>query len=211
MPDRDLKLNSLPRYSKTSPQLILEEHGHCEVPAGCGGVVLRWRNPNDGIPLQIWPYAAGKFEMFLDGVTPSSGRPTVSWGSHVWSFVISEINPERAALMFAALYDEQVAQIKTTGPSVEPVTVLSKSDGSWKYTISEPSDSRWRNLDYDDSAWLPMTPKEVDPAAVERTHKDSYRIRRIQGFGAEPLGITQSGTKFWIRKTFTLERKTPSH
>jgi hypothetical protein len=31
--DRDLKLNSLSRYSKESPLLILEEHGHCEVPA----------------------------------------------------------------------------------------------------------------------------------------------------------------------------------
>ena len=210
MPDRDLKLNSLPRHSKTSSQFILEEHGHCEVPAGCGGVVLRWRNPNDGIPLQIWPYAAGKFEMFLDGVTPSSGRPVVPWGRHVWSFAISEINPERAALMCAAIYDEKVARIKTTGPSVEPVAIVSKPDGTWKYTISEPPDSKWMTLDYDDSSWLALLPKEIDPAALERTNRDSYRIRKLQGLGAEPLGVVESGTKFWIRKAFSLEANKPS-
>jgi hypothetical protein len=31
--DRDLKLNSIDRYVKSSPRFVLEEHGHCEVPA----------------------------------------------------------------------------------------------------------------------------------------------------------------------------------
>jgi hypothetical protein len=43
-------LNSLDRFRKHPGQLVLEEHGHCEVPAGCGGVVLRWRNPNPSPP-----------------------------------------------------------------------------------------------------------------------------------------------------------------
>jgi len=147
----------LPRHSKTSPHLILEEHGHCEVPAGCGGVVLRWRNPNDGIPLQIWLYAAGKSELFLDGITPSSGRPIVPWGGHLWSLAISEINPERAALMFAAFYDEGKSRIKITGPSVEPVAILSKPDGTWRYTVSEPSDPMWMNLDW--TQRIPRSPR----------------------------------------------------
>jgi sulfatase modifying factor 1 len=28
---------------------VLEAHSHCEVPAGCGGVVLQWRNPSAGL------------------------------------------------------------------------------------------------------------------------------------------------------------------
>jgi hypothetical protein len=41
MAGKDLRLNSLSRYTKRSPEYVLEEHSHCEVPAGCGGVVLR--------------------------------------------------------------------------------------------------------------------------------------------------------------------------
>ena len=44
MTDEGPKLNGPDRYRKRSPRLVLEEHSHCEVPAGCGGVVLRWIN-----------------------------------------------------------------------------------------------------------------------------------------------------------------------
>lgn len=37
MPDQNLKLNSLSRYTKQSPNLVLQECEHCEVPAGCAG------------------------------------------------------------------------------------------------------------------------------------------------------------------------------
>lgn len=39
MAERELKLNSLGRYGKGGSRLVLEEHGHCEVPVGCGGAV----------------------------------------------------------------------------------------------------------------------------------------------------------------------------
>lgn len=39
---RDLELNSIDRYVKSSPRFVLEEHSHCEVPAGCGGGVWEW-------------------------------------------------------------------------------------------------------------------------------------------------------------------------
>jgi hypothetical protein len=45
MPSDDVRLNSLDAFTKKSPRFILEEHGGGEVPAGCGGVVLRWINP----------------------------------------------------------------------------------------------------------------------------------------------------------------------
>jgi hypothetical protein len=228
MPDRDLKLNSLPRFSKKSSQFILEEHSHCEVPAGCGGVVLRWRNPNQGIPLQTWVYTTAKCEMFLDGVMLSSARPIIPWGQHVWGFTISETNPEYAVLMFAASYGDKEMHIKSTGPSVDPISFLSKPDGSWKYSMSEPANSDWMSPDYDDSQWLPMVPKEINPASLEKTSKDGYRIKKLQGFGAESLGIAELGassgfvksllwkrspamTKLWVRQVFSVEAKPSSN
>lgn len=43
-------LNSIDRFRKRPQRFVLEEHGHCEIPAGCGGVVLRWRNPQAAVP-----------------------------------------------------------------------------------------------------------------------------------------------------------------
>ena len=48
-----LRINKLHRFAKHSPRLVLHEYSHCEVPAGCGGVVLRWLDPATGRPCVI--------------------------------------------------------------------------------------------------------------------------------------------------------------
>ncbi len=106
MAQRDLKLNSLGKYGKGSSRLILEEHGHCEVPAGCGGAVLRWRNPKSGLLFIIKVFATAKYQILLDGDAPSSGRPLVSFGEHVISLVVTEIGPNPAVVAIAAVHDE---------------------------------------------------------------------------------------------------------
>jgi hypothetical protein len=60
MPDHKLKLNGLSRYTKQSPRLVLEEYSHCEVPAGYGGVVLRWRNPDQPLPMLVSSFACSE-------------------------------------------------------------------------------------------------------------------------------------------------------
>jgi len=183
----------------------LEEHSHCEVPAGCGGVVLRWLNPNQGIPLQVWLYAAGKPEFFLDGIKPASGRPLIPWGQHVWGITISEINPEYAVFSFAAFYGGKETHIKSTGASTYPVSILSAADGSWKYSLTEPDNADWATLSFDDSSWEPTIPREINPAALEKTSRDAYRIRKLQELDAMPLGISQTGSKVWLRRVFDLK------
>jgi hypothetical protein len=93
--ERELRLNSLARYPKSSPLFVLEEHGHCEVPAGCGGVVLRWRNPRAGVPVHMWLYHEGDGALFLDGASLPSARPVVSFGEHVLAFELAVADPRR--------------------------------------------------------------------------------------------------------------------
>src|SRR5262245_63731889 len=96
MADRDLKLNSLSRYSKQSPRLILEEYGHCEVPAGCGGAILRWRNPDEPIPMSVrYIYLNnGQPDITLDGKRIGIGsRIPVTFGKHVLTLEIHDIDP----------------------------------------------------------------------------------------------------------------------
>ena len=80
MAERDLELNSLGRYGKSGSRLVLEEHGSCEVPAGCGGAVLRWRNPDSGLLFLLHAFGNNKGSILLDGVAPSSARPLIPFG-----------------------------------------------------------------------------------------------------------------------------------
>jgi hypothetical protein len=199
--DRNLKLNSLSRYSKESPLLILEEHGHCEVPAGCGGVVLRWRDPRTGVPLTVRLYAAGECGVLLDGQSPSSARSIVPFGQHAFGFVVSGFDPAYLVLMFVAANEPP-----SNGASREedPVSIVTQDDGSWRYTLNEPDDDDWLRPGFDDSGWPAMLarPQRRPPADPKRDF-DRYQVERLAEAGAVGLGVAD-GTRAWIRREFTL-------
>jgi hypothetical protein len=156
LPDQDsnLKLNDLARYSKQSPRLVLEEYGHCEVPAGCGGVVLRWRNPNEPLPMVIQlSYGNGLPTILLDGQKTVSARNPVSYGAHALAITINNFDPNFAILSLRAWLDEQYVRILQPTGDVE---ILSKPDGTWKYTLRVPATDEWHQPNFDDTNWLPM-------------------------------------------------------
>src|SRR5438445_588541 len=99
------QLNSLERFRKQPGRLVLEEHSHCEVPAGCGGVVLRWRNPRATLPLLLHLYAPGEFTLSLDGDTPRTGRVDVAPGRHVVGLVLPDADLAAGLFLFAATHD----------------------------------------------------------------------------------------------------------
>src|SRR5438132_10346894 len=133
MAERDLKLNSLGRYGKGSSRVVLEEHGHCEVPAGCGGAVLRWRDPNAGLLFLVQLFAAGPSKMFIDGKEPASGWPLIPFGDHVVSIAVEGLIPGAAAMAFAGIHDESQSRFpRVSEPSGRKVNILSAPDGSWR-------------------------------------------------------------------------------
>jgi len=82
--DDDLRINTLNRFEKYSARLVLREYSHCEVPAGCGGVVLRWVDPSAGLPVVIRVTSTVPCETWLDGA-PVTSRGYVRTGPHVLS------------------------------------------------------------------------------------------------------------------------------
>jgi hypothetical protein len=206
MPDEDLNLNSLSRYSKKSSHYILEAQSHCEVPAGCGGVVLRWRDPKKGIPLTFRVYASGSYKFFLDARPLSSTRPIVPFGEHVISIVISEFDPNRVVLLFAAKYEEKGAGIGYADRATAgALHFLSTPDGSWKHSCVEPQNSSWQQAGFDDSAWTVMPAREWAPDPEQKATGQSYRAEELLRMGAQGLGVAGSPTKVWIRRTFSVE------
>jgi hypothetical protein len=209
MSDDDLRLNSLARYSKQSSKYILESHSHCEVPAGCGGAVLRWRNPRRTIPLLIRMYWTGQMRMTLDCETHAltSARAGVSYGDHVFTWAISGIDPSTFIFAFSATYDEGNYQIKFTPPTGQSVDIHTAPDESWRYTLTEPAES-WEQPDFDDSAW----PALHERAVSEEELNQNYRLRAILRDGAHALDAadtTEETHAIWIRRRFTLTYDEP--
>ena len=206
-PNKDLRLNSLSRYAKETSKLVLEEHGHCEIPAGCGGVVLRWFNPSQSMPLEFWVYVDGEVKFALDGHALKSARPLVNYGEHVLAFVVSGFKVTTGILMFAAL-----SEIKSVTPSDEPArkVIVSDADGSWKYTLDTPHDDSWMQAGFDDEGWQTLVLKPLAEPAVNA----SYPHQKLVEIGANGLGIDTGETKvfgadtspaqIWIRKVFHL-------
>src|SRR5438874_7695849 len=133
MAERDLKLNSLGRYGKSNSRLILEAHSHCEVPAGCGGVVLRWRNPDALVPLTVYVYSPVPTTCFLDGEPLRAARFDITPGSHVVGFVLEDVVLADGLLMFAGVNDPKGSRTRVPAEVSEPpLQVLTKPDGTWK-------------------------------------------------------------------------------
>lgn len=186
--DRELKLNSIDRYVKSSPQFVLEEHGHCEVPAGCGGVVLRWRNPTAAVPVQFQTLIvnAENYSALVDGARLVTSRPLLSPGEHVLTISVIAEPAATVQLLFSVHADL---------PGKQPL-LISEPSGSWRWSMEEPPDE-WTRLEYDDAAWSPLTPGELTAEQA-----DDYVARRLRESGVRPLMIPAHGRRLWIRATF---------
>lgn len=199
MPDKDLRLNSLSRYSKQSSEYVLEVHSHCEVPAGCGGVVLRWRNPHLAIPIEIWAYTTGEAQFLLDGAEPASARPLVPYGEHVFTWIITGFDPAAPVLACSATYDETQHSPRVTPATGQSAAILSTADGTWRYTFTPPPGT-WTRPDFDDSAWHSMVARPVSEEERRKQYRLDYACKR----GAQPLGVEGSAHTVWIRRGFSL-------
>lgn len=197
------QLNSLERFRKRSPGLVLEQHSHCEVPAGCGGVVLRWRDPRAARPLCVHVYTSGKSECWIDGEPLARGRAELAPGRHVLAIAVER--GARARLLRAALLDPE--GVRAHGPAgVEvPIRVLSSADRSWKATLAPPPEG-WQAPELDDSGWEALAACRMPE--VRWDAPGAYQWRACEEAGASGLGFASLPPgegeygPVWVRKAF---------
>src|ERR1043165_5066507 len=145
------RLNSLDRFRKQPTRVVLEEHSHCEVPAGCGGVVFRWRNPQAAVPVTIHLYSPWQLTWRLDGVEPQASRLDLVPGTHVLGFIIKNVNPSAGIIMFAAIHDPKEHQRMSAAAIEErPLKVVTDEIGTWKCTVDQPATDEWLSAAFDD-------------------------------------------------------------
>jgi hypothetical protein len=185
--NREPELNSLDRYVKASPRFVLEEHSHCEVPAGCGGVVLRWRDRFRSIPVEIALAVTGArvTDLRIDGDRANSTRSLLSPGRHVLTLETDQPTGD-GLRVFIWVTADGVADplLWTVGPA-----------GAWRWTSVEPQAAAPAHPDHEVSGWSVA-------AAGDPPRDDNYSIRRLTTLGARPLLIDDGGPRIWLRGVF---------
>ena len=182
---RKLKLNSIDQFVKSSPALHLEEYDSCEVPSGCGGVVLRWTNKDSPIALDLVIRQNGTLQGWVNGHAMCN-RNYIPRGKSVLALHI--IDPSTGfGLLQVAAKDRDMN-----------LAFVSEADGTWRASAVEPKDDSWMKLDYDDTAWTPLVSQSLPPA----TDKDRWAVNTLQETGAAELGTGQKNGDIWIRKIF---------
>lgn len=205
----DLRVNELERFRKTSSRLALEAHSHCEVPAGCGGVVLRWIRPGAPLGISVAKYFAGAVEdLCLDGKRLDEQRQRVTPGTHVLSFT-TEVHGEDGFVLMTLQLDPAVSTARRPKLASEP-------DGSWRATLAAPPGDAWRLPDFDDSAYTPLVMRQVPPPDGNKKFTWEWLQKDATGLGLgaadtprrswNPLR-SRTPERAWVRWRFTLDHE----
>ncbi len=187
--DDDLKVNTLHRFAKHSPRLVLHEYSHCEVPAGCGGVVLRWIDPIEGAPCTIQLRGEKvNCEVFLDGVEITTGMSLIRDGVRVLAVRVNSMGdlPRPFYISIHPDGEFQADHISTGTPR-------------WLAMTTEPA-ATWTAPEFDDRAWSPPVEATADLiATLDEWRRRAYNTA-LQN-GQRVFAIDTSS--LWLRVAFT--------
>ncbi|MEZ4322738.1 MAG: hypothetical protein R3F61_35045 [Myxococcota bacterium] len=180
--DPELELNTLHRFAKHSPRLVLEEYSHCEVPAGCGGAILRWRDPADGVPLQLVVAADGEVTALIDGAFVGS-RFSLKPGAH--TIAVALTNARTPAIALA---------LREAGPGrdLNPGAILWVTGPDTR--VTRVHTEGWGQAGFRDDHWQPPPRADVDLGSRE------WRFRQLENLGAQV--VPTLGPDLWLRGTF---------
>ncbi len=191
------QLNSLDRFRKQPGNLVLEQYSHCEVPAGCGGVVLRWRNPRVARSVILHLYTPKEATCLLDGQPVTSARVDLAPGPHVLAVALEDVDLTQGLVMFAA-HDGAARR----GLDDTPL-VASAEDSTWKASRVRPADD-WTTLAFDDSDWQVLT--RVPTPQLDWRDFGAAQLHQCERAGAHCLGLAdvKRASGIWVRKVFTI-------
>lgn len=196
--DEALRLNTLNRFRKHSPRLLLEEYSHCEVPAGCGGVVLRWVDPGTAIPTLVRVYSPGESSIFIDGRELEDSRIDLEPGRHVLTLAVSGGGP----LLLTML--RGLGRDRDWGEHAQ-ILLHSEPSRAWRICETEPSPD-WSSLDFDAQAWA--SPGDGSAQLEPLREANRWAIERHTELGATALALPPG--RCWLRVSFEISALDPN-
>lgn len=207
--DDGLDLNDLARFTRSGAggRLVLEEYDHCEVPAGCGGVVLRWLDPQRCVPLRIHLFSTAlRVGMWIDGAEQHGARATLGPGPHVLALELTFAPGAPSGILALAMICRD-AFARRSGDQLR-VDILTADDDTWLATFDDVASDTWRTLegDADIAGWQPLPFASVY-APPGRNELGSWAYGRAAEHGALPLmlalpRLSAEPTLVRVRKRF---------
>ncbi len=198
-----LRLNTLDRFRKQSPRLLLEEYSHCEVPAGCGGVILRWVDPQAGVPafLRVVVVGQGTVEAYVDGVALDGSRTTIPAGERVLGLALRELGAGPATV----LVELQRGLGRDRSWSASLVLTRSLADGRWRAWPHPSIAEDWAAPSHaDERDWIGLPATTAELGETPR----AWQIRTMREAGTAALvldpSLIHTGCA-WIRHRFFVE------
>ena len=194
--DEELRLNTLHRFAKHSPKLTLEEHSHCEVPAGCGGVVMRWVDPADGVGAMVQCLATSKAQVWIDGARLDSTSVRFQPGRHVVGIELAA-DPK-------GLDHGLIVMVTSDGPAVDArreVFTASTPGPGWELSGSPPPPD-WCSPQPQQVAGFEPIRKLADTSLFEKPLH--WRKQRLEREGARALRLPPG--QCWVRHGFEVKR-----
>lgn len=183
----EFELNSLSRFRKKSSQFVLEQYSHCEVPAGCGGAVIRWRNPLANRSVILTMYWDEAFTVQIDGHEIVKSLFDLSPGRHALTLSKdgSKIGAPKVMCVLKA-HNEETRTTMYTTVSEPTFHIMSIEPQRWRFTTVPPTDHNWLLPNYDDSSWANLI--KLDQTPPPDTEDRWYEFRHCQEAGAFLLG-----------------------
>ncbi|MFK7767598.1 MAG: hypothetical protein AB8B55_10285 [Mariniblastus sp.] len=200
MARRRFRLNSLSRYTKQSDRLTLDTYS-----AGCGGIVIRWRDPNGGMPIRFYFASTAHLKTYLDG-HPIRSSVMITPGEHILAIQCSRST--RASYGSGPTSDLKAIgmQILTNYPdSNRDIVDGFGSNTNWVHETVDTSSPKteevpdWAARSFDESNWEPME------EARNPTREENWSLHHIAEQGTTLLTLPDV-EEVRIRYRFTWER-----
>ena len=198
----EIDINSVERFSKQSKKLILEELNRCEVPAGCGGVVLRWLSLEHGLSVgfRIRHFDA-ESQVYCNGQYLPNCCTNLPFSPGVLAIHIEKRVDDFDWFSVVANHTSYTREAQHG----ETIPELSLSDdGTWKFT-TEPPTENWTEIEFNDSSWETMEEAKSNFDSVPENRE--WLFRRLNEDNTPRLSIPRA--EVWIRKHFDLTTYLP--
>lgn len=189
--DDDLRLNTLHRFAKHSPRLVLHEYSHCEVPAGCGGVILRWYDREQGAPAMVRVRGEEiEADCWLDGAPLASSFAILGAGPRVLAVHVRRSQPSAVPRPFT---------VAITFDDDDDNDLLAHRPSRWRAAAAAPAEG-WTLLGFDEAGWTapPLASAELIAAQGEWMQR---QLEQAAAGGRHVLAL--EADELWLRITFT--------
>jgi hypothetical protein len=200
---RDLVVNDLERYTKSSDRLVLEDYSSCEVPAGCGGGILRWIDPLEALPLTLRLWSNGETDAFFDGAPTRSSRVEARPGPHLLALHVRPKIDGPAQLALALRYSDATDPKGTFEPARSrsighEIAILSGRDVVMVATAAAPAGDEWKQIAFDHAGWAALTPE----AAGKTGEREDWHLKFVKEAGAQVVALRRTRGPIWVRCLF---------